>query len=450
MLPEIVDTYLRKYALRGWEIEPAELENIAAVIVIPAIREYENIRKLLNSLAENDQKYFNSTLIILVINNSILSSDQIKEDNKKSLHLLNSIIDHDISTNDELILKVLNTGLKIGFIDASSPGKELPQKDAGVGIARKIGMDLALIAFDYNSPLKKIIVCLDADCTVDNNYITEIVNNFNSMDLSAAVVNYEHRTGDEDNETAAIVCYEIFLRYYELGLMYAHSPFAFPTIGSTMACTYESYVKSEGMNKRKAAEDFYFLEKLAKNYTIGRIKTTTVYPSSRRSWRVPFGTGQRINRFFAGVQDEYLLYDPKCFYILKEWLKLFMIETQNPAPSLLKAAKEINESLFTFLISQKFEVDWQKILDNSKTVEQVQKQKIRWFDGFRTLKLIHYLRDNGYPMINMFNALDILLAEYKIALPEGKYSSIDGADKIIPDIKFQKKYLEILRTQLFC
>ena len=31
-----------------------------------------------------------------------------------------------------------------------------------------------------------------------------------------------------------------------------------------MLCTPDAYVKVEGMNKRKAAEDFYFLEKLAK------------------------------------------------------------------------------------------------------------------------------------------------------------------------------------------
>ena len=59
------------------------------------------------------------------------------------------------------------SGLNIGFVDAASAGKELPQKDAGVGLARKIGMDLALLIFDYDPPGKKILVCLDADCTVD-------------------------------------------------------------------------------------------------------------------------------------------------------------------------------------------------------------------------------------------------------------------------------------------
>ena len=70
----------------------------------------------------------------------------------------------------------------------------------------------------------------------------------------------------DNDETKAIICYEIFLRYYVLGLKFAKSDYAFHTIGSTMLCTPDAYVKVEGMNKRKAAEDFYFLEKLAKIY----------------------------------------------------------------------------------------------------------------------------------------------------------------------------------------
>ena len=31
-----------------------------------------------------------------------------------------------------------------------------------------------------------------------------------------------------------------------------------------------------------------------------------VYPSERKSWRVPFGTGQRVTRFHANTHKEYL------------------------------------------------------------------------------------------------------------------------------------------------
>src|SRR5690606_28888963 len=94
-------------------------------------------------------------------------------------------------------------------------------------------------------------------------------------------------------------------------------------VGSAMTCDYEAYIKIEGMNKQKAAEDFYFLEKLAKQYSINKINATTVYPAARKSWRVPFGTGQRMNRFFSKTHNEYILYHPESFYVLKQWLELF-------------------------------------------------------------------------------------------------------------------------------
>ncbi len=153
------------------------------------------------------------------------------------------------------------------------------------------------------------------------------------------------------------------------------------------------------MNKRKAAEDFYFLEKLAKNVKIETINTTSVHPSGRGSWRVPFGTGQRVNRFLSGIQNEYTLYDPQSFDILKRWLEVFNKPGQTEIQYYLTNAKEIHPELLRFLYYQNFEADMVNIIKNSKTEEQLQLQKSRWFDGFLTLKFIHHLRDNGFPEI---------------------------------------------------
>ncbi len=442
-----VKNYLNKYSLSNWEISAKNLEKIKTVVVVPAISEFENIKKLLLSLSNNDNYYFNSTLILFVINNSVSSEIEVKENNKKSLILLDEIIKKNNHSNDDFIKQIINSKLRIGFIDASSPGKELPVKNAGVGLARKIGMDLALSAFDYESKNKKLLICLDADCTVEKNYLTEIISTFDIKNFSAGVVNYSHQTEYNNGNTEAIICYEIFLRYYDFGLLFANSSFAFPTIGSTMICDYESYIKVEGMNKRKAAEDFYFLEKLAKNFPINKIRSTTVYPSSRGSWRVPFGTGQRVNRFLSQKQNEYLLYDPKSFLILKEWLKVFMSNKISSVDLLLKSAKEINIQLFNFLIQQNFHKDWVKILNNSKTNEQLRRQKINWFDGFRTLKLIHYLRDTEYPLINMFDAIDKLFSMMENSSTEFIKKLFDERNGVsIPPIEIQMKYLTLLRT----
>lgn len=409
-LPAEAEKYLKKYKAGFWKLELFEAKNFNNIVVVPAIHEYENIVNLLKSLTENDNKYFNETLVIFVVNNLKSSHEDVISNNRKSLELIRDIIFN--KTNGEWINKIRSAGLNVGLIDASSNSLELSEKDGGVGLARKVGMDIALTHFDYSNSEKKILICLDADCTVEKNYLTAIVQAFKKRDVSAAYVQYEHLFPEDEKEKLAIICYEIFLRYYVLGLIYANSPFAFPTIGSTMICDYESYIRIGGMNKKKAAEDFYFMEKLAKITSIKKINSTKVYPASRGSWRVPFGTGQRVNRYFAGTHDEYLLYNPKSFEVLKNWLHCYTTFEIHNADKYLKKAKEIDPTLHSFLVENSFKESWEKIILNSKTDEQIQKQKKIWFDGFRTLKLIHYLRDNGFPSVNMFDALDEMFTHF--------------------------------------
>jgi hypothetical protein len=419
--------YLNKYGSKNWSLELSSNKKYKNIIVVPAIQEFENIVRLLSSISGVDKKYFNETLLIFVINNMKSANMEVKADNRKSIEYLR-----------KLILDGNNLSINIGLVDASSKGLELSEKDGGVGLARKTGMDLALTQFDYSTSDKNILICLDADCTIEKNYLTTIVEAFKQPDMNAAYAEYEHSFPEEEDHKRAIICYEIFLRYYVFGLKYANSPFAFPTIGSTMICDHESYIKIGGMNKKKAAEDFYFMEKLAKITEIKKISDTKIYPSSRRSWRVPFGTGQRVNRFFDGTHNEYVLYNPKSFDILKSWLNIFNSKEIYNAGDYLKSAKTINKSLYDFLVQNSFEDNWNKILKNSKSDEQKQKQKQIWFDGFRTLKLIHHLRDNGFPLMNMFESLDEI---FKLL----NYNLQFERKEIIPSIDVQIQYLNELR-----
>ena len=437
-LPESVTKYLAKYSLPQWKLEAFFDSKIDNAIVIPVISEYENLRKLLASLLKNDNKYFTRTAIIVVVNNLPDSAEEVKTDNHKSLDFFRSII-HKNNVEDSLTQKTIGSNLNICLVDASSSGLEMPKKIGGVGLARKIGMDEALKLFDYSTASKKILICLDADCTVDFNYLTVVVDEFNKRNLSAAVVKYEHAIEEDIPTTHAIICYEFFLHYYVLGLKYANSPFAFHTIGSTMICTHESYIKIEGMNKQKAAEDFYFLEKLAKNYKIEKIDSTKVYPAARNSWRVPFGTGQRVGRFLSKKQNEYLLYDPVCFDILKAWLEVFNAEGIKISEEYLNTAKKIHPELSNFLMEQNFSEDWDRILKNSTRTEQLAKQKQLWFDGFRTIKLIHYLRDKAYPQIDMFEALNGLFKRLDMK------KDFFWNNESVPSLNIQKMYLQLLR-----
>lgn len=422
LIPEKITAYLDKRSSNIWSIEMDHQKFFQKIIVVPSIAESDNLPALIKSLEKNDKLQLHSTLLLIVVNNAVSSSNEVKEDNKKTLKFL----------------RKLKTKLNLSFIDACSPGKEMDDKNAGVGLARKIGMDLALTKFDYLSLNKNIMICTDADCTVDSNFLIEIADDFNRNNYEAAAVNFAHNISGNDSETKAIICYEIFLRYYVIGLSFAKSEYSFHTIGSTMICTPEAYVKVEGMNKYKAAEDFYFLEKLAKIYPIGEIKTTFVHPSKRASWRVPFGTGRSIERYLSNKRNEYQLYDPKSFVILKNWLEIYFDQSLLDQQSLIKISRNIHPALHLFLNEQGFEKFIHRVLLNNKNASEIDKQKHYWFDAFRTLKLIHYLRDIIYPNINMFDAIDELL---KLMNIENKISRKTD----IPDLKTQKEYLLMLR-----
>jgi hypothetical protein len=450
LIPDKISAYLNKRASITWQIENDYKKYFQYIIVVPAIAESDTLPKLIKSLEKNDKLELHNTLLLIVVNNSVSSSEEVKDDNQKTL----------------ADLRKIKSKVNISFIDASSAGKEMDDKNGGVGLARKIGMDLALTKFDYFSINKNIMLCTDADCIVDSDYLLEISQEFNRNNFEAAVVNFAHDISGNDEETKAIICYEIFLRYYVLGLKFAKSDYAFNTIGSTMLCTPDAYVKVEGMNKRKAAEDFYFLEKLAKIYPIGELKSTYVYPSKRGSWRVPFGTGKSVDRYLSYSRDEYLLYDPKSFIILKNWLEVFYDRSlsqpelvsgslnfadnqqeipnqvrndwKNPFQSFIRIAQNINPALSDFLSQQDFGNFISKVLLKNNNPNEIEKQKHFWFDAFRTLKLIHYLRDATYPKINMFDAVDELLKMMKIENNIKRNSAI-------PEIGKQKEYLKLLR-----
>ena len=62
-------------------------------------------------------------------------------------------------------------------MDAASSEFALSAKHAGVGLARKIGMDLALLHL-YST--KSLIYCTDADTVVSKNYIKKVKSYFNT------------------------------------------------------------------------------------------------------------------------------------------------------------------------------------------------------------------------------------------------------------------------------
>jgi hypothetical protein len=94
----------------------------------------------------------------------------------------------------------------------------------------------------------------------------------------------------------AVINYELHQRYYLQAVRYTGYPFAYHTVGSCFAVLAETYCRMGGLSRRKAGEDFYFIQKIAVHGRYGECRTTRVYPSPRPSDRVPFGTGPDISR----------------------------------------------------------------------------------------------------------------------------------------------------------
>ena len=225
----------------------------------------------------------------------------------------------------------------------------------------------------------------------------------------AASIHFEHPLTGPDFPTAvydAIIDYELHLRYYINAQRWAGFPFAYQTIGSSMAVRANAYQAQGGMNKRKAGEDFYFLQKFIELGSFGEIKTTKVIPSPRPSDRVPFGTGKAVSKILNN-SGELTTYAPQSFVDIKA----FFENITNFYNSDLNL-KHLPESVVSFLEQQNWTKEMERIRRNTASVEAFQKQTFRWFNAFRLMKFLHFSRDHFYPDIPVTAAAKWLLAQF--------------------------------------
>jgi glycosyltransferase involved in cell wall biosynthesis len=443
------EKYLQDYGVStARPIVASSFEGITQAVVIPILAERSSLFQTLASLARNPAGDLQHTLVICVVNNHrphMAAEAQIR-DNQETLAVLKDVVFGSPVSSSPLddiredLRLIARSELRAAYIDASSSGNEIPDRDGGVGTARKIGMDAALEIIDTGANGSGVICCLDADTLVEENYLSAVRAHFEATGNPAAVVSYAHQRPVDPGLNAAICCYEIFLRSYVIGLSYALSPYAFHAIGSTIACTAEGYVRVRGMNRRTAAEDFYFLNKLAKIGEICTITNTTVFPSARISERVPFGTGRRMLRFMTGGTDEYRIYDPRIFIILRKWFRAIAADPDRNCEAILAEAGHIHVRLEEYLRMSHFTEDWQFIRKNCHTPQQLRRQFHTWFDGLKTLKLVHHFSRHAFPLVSMFDGLARLIDLIGSPFPQVTFP--DG----IPAIADQYHMLAALRS----
>ncbi|MCX5823085.1 MAG: hypothetical protein NTY86_06165 [Deltaproteobacteria bacterium] len=239
-----IDKYLKKYAVSPMRpLLAASVAGVDQAVVIPALAESSSLFRTLSCIAANPSGELRRTLVVCVVNNhrpTVAAEEKIR-DNQVTLAILKELMVGRIpSAAGPAMLKddlerIAGSSLRLGCIDASSTDAEIPDRDGGVGTARKIGMDAALTVLNGGGPGGGVICCLDADTLVMENYFAAVYAHFSITDDPAAVAGYAHQKPADPRLLAAICCYEIFLRAYVMGLSFAGSPYAFHAIGSTMS-----------------------------------------------------------------------------------------------------------------------------------------------------------------------------------------------------------------------
>jgi glycosyltransferase involved in cell wall biosynthesis len=398
-----VKGYLSKRALPIPLILTKPCDDLSLVVVIPAFRE-DKLTEVLADLRDCDPSGGAVEIIVLINHASGADPDTIRR---------NVIAFRDAH---QWALRYSTTRRAFHILIHGG----LPPKKAGVGLARKIGMDEAVRRFlSVNIP-DGIIVCLDADCRVEKGYLSSIERFFiDKPGIEGCSIAFEHPTEGIDLDLrTAIIDYELHLRYFIEMQRWAGLPYAFQTVGSAMAVRAEVYCKVGGMNKRQAGEDFYFLHKIIERGRFAELNTTKVIPSPRPSDRVPFGTGRAVGELLASDVRLHT-YHPDLFGFVKT-LVLIAPELYHATNNSLReeVLSTLKPTLVEFLRRQGLPERLEEIQQNTATLEAFVRRFYRWFNAFLLMKYLHYARGHGYP--------DIPVKEACITLFDLSHGEWDG------------------------
>jgi len=372
-------------------------------VVIPAYNETpEFVLRLKHSLLAQQQ-----TLFIVIIN----QPDAVTKEDPANQHLWDILRANLRNENTPLWHKQHlycchweGTTSRLLLVERFKSGNRIPQQQ-GVGLVRKIGIDIATRLYRLGVLLSHWVHTSDADTHLPDDYFSATTQT--SSQTSGIVYPYQHISACSQSTaiTQATLLYEQALHYYVERLQSAGSPYSFHTLGSCIAVNIDHYAQVRGFPKRAAGEDFYLLNKLAKQGEILQPTTPILTIEARRSARVPFGTGPAIEKILAmeNPEREYRYYHPLIFdqlgellhqsthlYTYKRDWTLWLSTLSAPTQDALRTLKV--SVLLAHLTRQ------------GRSAHHCQYHFNQWFDGFKTLKFIRHLRQH-YPDIPLKNCL---------------------------------------------
>ena len=262
--------------------------------------------------------------------------------------------------------------------DAGIPARE------GVGRARKIGGDLALRAWRDGLVSDPWIHFTDADARPST-----ALQDMTAWSRATAVVwPFVHGTHEDPDVARGHWQHEIWMRWWVRGLEYAGSPFAYHTIGSCISVGARAYADVRGVPARPAGEDFHLLNKLAKLGGVARPHVAPVEIEARRSSRVPFGTGPAVARL-ANDRSTWTLTRPEVFQDLRRWLAV-LSDFVHDRPEPWRAAGD-RRAILERALGEVCGTTWEARLGALGAPSQRSLRAMQWFDGLKTLRLVHAL-----------------------------------------------------------
>jgi len=382
----VILRYLERRQLYPFRVTAEPSADLGLVVVIPCFDE-PDVARTLTSLAACDPPGCDVEIIV-VVNAPEGASLSAMANNELAIAQI------DVATKNNGRAWLRFYGLQ---------HDPLPVRHAGVGLARKIGMDEAAGRIASSQRCDGVIVSLDADCVVAKDFLYALRQEFDAHESCPGLsIYFEHLvSGDaSDPMQSAMVNYELYLRYYVFGQRIAKFPYAFHTIGSAMACRGWTYAAQGGMNRRQGGEDFYFIQKLIALGGYRAMNATTVYPGTRRSSRVPFGTGPAIVNAMDR-QADLMTYAPEVFHDLGRFCATVFDTTPK---NLGRVVAGLPQPLSQFLEAHDFGDRLREIEANVSSVGAFRKRIFRWFNAFRFMKFAQFASREYYPRILVADA----------------------------------------------
>lgn len=308
------------------------------------------------------------------------------------------ITDENRETLQWLTDQVPHLPFPVTIIDAVD-GEAPEDAVAGVGWARARIFDPICAKGD------DLCISLDADTHFPTDYVLTIKESFecfpNALGLA---VPYYHQVPADPQQALHLLRYELYMRYYQLSLWRIGSPYAYLPLGSAIAFRASAYRRVGGMPPRDAGEDFYFLQRLRKAGPIMRHVPTCVYPASRPSDRVPFGTGPLLREQSLALQDiRFPFYAQQAFDLIAQSFAAFprLYREDFPLPVAPWLPKAFNKP-----------GAWARIRANMPTEERFIKASHERLDGLRTLQFLRAYTA-AHPVENPEVEINTLLQYYK-------------------------------------